>query len=171
MRKMTLSLLFLVLVAAAAVSETVMLYVGNGVENEEQFEASLPISMALEDGVMNEFFNNGHIIFNAGIKLEQDFPETPVKVERLPLRMAKAGGARYLLEVNINYAFERGEDEEIGVKNTFSADYIFSQVSSSRILQRGGITTASVSGIEDPEPEKYSYALGQMIAREALSIW
>lgn len=171
MRKIMISLLLFCLACTGAVSETVMLYIGNGVENEDQFEASLPLSMALEDGVMNEFFDRGHIIFNAGIKPEQDFPETPFKADRLPVRIAKAGGAAYLLEVSINYSFEKAEGEKIDVKKGFSADYTFSQVTSFRVLQTGGLETAAIRGIEDPEPEKYSYILGQMIAREALSIW
>lgn len=171
MRKIIISLLFSGLVCAGAVSETVMLYIGNGAETEEQFQVCLPVSLALEDGVMNEFFDSGHIVFNAGISMDREFPDTPFPADRLPLRAAKAGGAAYLLEVTINYTFQGGEDGEIGMDNSFSADYIFSQVSSSRVLRTGGVTTAAVTGIESPEPEKYSYVLGQMIAREALSIW
>lgn len=172
MRKICLAGIVLILIArGGAVCETVLLYVGNGPQTEKEFEISRPVSSALEDGVMNEFFDRGHIIFNAGIKMEDEFPEPPYQADRLPMRVAKAGGASYLLEVVIYYSFAEGEDKEIDLSPAFSAEYTFSQVSSSRIIYSGGMSTDAVDITEELDPEMYSYVLGQMIAREALSLW
>lgn len=173
MRKTIISFVLLILFGAIGSAETVLIYVGDTSASEEEFKLCLPLSSALEDGVMNEFFDNGHIVFNAGIKMRSDFPEPPFESERLPVRIAKAGGAAYLLEIKIQYILEEKEGGNFEVPRDLSADFIFSHVTSERVLQQGGLGTSVFhrNGGEAPDPEKDSYILGQMIAKEALSVW
>ncbi len=177
MRKMIVSFVLLLSLAAVVGAETVMVYVGNTAESEDIFNLCLPISSALEDGVMNEFFDEGHIIFNAGIRfkpetaMEQEFPRPPFDADRLPIRIAKAGGASYLLEIQIHYILHKGEEEAYELPEDFSADYVFSHITSSRVLQTGDMEYSAMNTGGDGKIEEYSYALGQAIAKEALSIW
>jgi len=167
MRKIIIVFLLVLGIIGSVSAETVLLYVHNTLETEEFFDLCLPVSMAVEDGVMNEFFDNGHIIFNAGIKMEHQFPEPPGAPDRLPLRIAKAGGASYLLEVEINY--QPLNDEE--PPESFFTDYVFSHVVSSRVLYSGEMNSSAVRGIEEENPEQFGYVLGKMIAQDALSVW
>ena len=168
MRKIALGFMILLVITGVSFGETVMLYVGSGPENRAEFDLCIPISAALEDGVMSEFFDSGHIIFNAGLKSAVRFPEPPGSHERLPLRIAKAGGASYLLEVELNYSVPDGED---GPKD-FYADFVFSHVNSSKVLQQGELSSqAAERNIETPDPEEKGYVLGTMIAQETLAVW
>jgi len=167
MRKFAVIIAFLLFAAAAAGAETVLLYIGDGAGNGPVFRQCMPISAAIEDGVMNEYFENGHIIFNAGVKAAAGYPEPPGSTEPLPVRIAKAGGASYLLEVEMIYNLREGELQP----SDFQAGYIFSNVHSSKVLQRGSFSSKSIGSEEAPGPEESGYRLGQMLARETLAIW
>ena len=119
---------------------------------------------AIEDGVMNEFFDNGHIIFNAGITspkpLEPPFPSEPVQV-----RIAKAGGASHLLDLALQYEEIPGESNKFRV-NTIT--YRFINVISGRLLADGVMPANSVP-TGKLTIEEIGFILGKMVAKIALS--
>jgi hypothetical protein len=168
MRKiMLLCLVLAPVVAWTGSAETVLLYIGNQVENEEVFKLCLPSAYSLEDGVMNEFFDSGHIIFNAGVKKEYSFTKPPFDSTRMPVRMAKRGGARYLLEVNVIYKINaKNETPKLS-----SAGYTLTNVYSEDILGRGNIEMEDVRIGPEENPEAGWYSMGQYIARHALEMW
>ena len=51
-------------------------------------------------GAMAEFFDLGHIVFNYGIPGDPP-EETPFTADRSPVRVAKSGGARQLMEIEL----------------------------------------------------------------------
>lgn len=85
-------------------AETVLLYTMSeaDVVDEEQY------SDFIESAVMNEFFNAGHIVFNAFVLGES--PERGLEHFKEPasMQMAKAGGAAFLLEVSLVYSDLKG---------------------------------------------------------------
>lgn len=158
--------IILLLGTVACFGETVLLYIGDGEMDEETFEIYLPLVRAVEDGVMNEFFNSGHIIFNNGISADAEFPEPPFDAERLPLRMAKSGGACYLLEVKLSCTGAEENDPDIT-----SAEYRFSHVLDGRVLRSDSVDEAIPAKTEFDEPEQRWYGFGKEIAQGSLAIW
>jgi hypothetical protein len=81
-------------------SETILLYTisETDVVDENQF------SDLIESAVMNEFFDAGHIMFNAFVSGE--VPEHGLEHYKEPasMQLAKAGGAAFLLEVSLAYS-------------------------------------------------------------------
>lgn len=150
----------------ACFGETVMLYIGDGDLDEETFESYLPLARAVEEGVMNEFFDSGHIIFNNGISADARFPEPPFDAERLPVRMAKSGGARYLLEVKLTYTGAETDNPDIT-----SAAYRFTNVLDGRLLMSETVDEAIPPLGEFDEPERRWYGFGREIAEGSLSTW
>ena len=85
-------------------AETVLLYTISDADvvDEEQF------GDLIESAVMNEFFDAGHIVFNASVI--GNAPEVGLDhyKESASIQMAKAGGASFLLEVNLIYSDMKG---------------------------------------------------------------
>lgn len=165
MRRLVVGIILL-LGAASCFGETVMLYIGDGKLDEETFEIYLPLARAVEDGVMNEFFSSGHIIFNNGISADAEYPEPPFDAERLPVRMAKSGGARYLLEVKLTYTGAETDNPDIA-----SAAYRLSNVIDGRLLRSDAVGEAIPPLADFDEPERRWYDFGKAIAGGSLSIW
>ncbi len=85
-------------------AETVLLYTmsESDIVDEEQY------CDFIESAVMNEFFDAGHIVFNAFVLGEA--PERGLDHYKEPasMQMAKAGGAAFLLEVSLVYSDQKG---------------------------------------------------------------
>jgi hypothetical protein len=89
-------------------------YLGNTVHDETQSWIN-----SLENGIMDTFFENGHIVFsgNSGKFQDSDFDAVN--------RIAKAGGASILVTAVINLSFENNNMETSGdysVYNLFTDD-------------------------------------------------
>ena len=82
-------------------ADTVMLYVTESAESDYFKNAGLDYVAAVEDGVMDVFFNAGHIIFNYGLSSEPP-AKTPFRADNVQARVAKSGGARFLIEVALS---------------------------------------------------------------------
>ena len=135
-----------------ASGETVLLHI----ENPEWME----LAAAVEDGIMEVFFDNGHIIFNTGLNHEMP-PDPPFKAERAALRIAKSGGAGFLLEVRLGDL--PGENQA-----PLELAYILSNVMEDGEILRGQIL------VEEVMPEKLIGArelctlMGRAVAIQAL---
>lgn len=143
-----------------------MLYIGDGDFEETESEEYLPLARAVEDGVMNIFFDSGHIIFNNGFSADAQYQDPPFDAERLPVRLAKGGGARYLLEVRLDYAGAGTKSPEIT-----SAEYRFSNVVAGNVLRTGRISGTDSGSTDFDEPEQRWRNIGREIAEGSLSIW
>jgi len=164
-KRSVLILVFLCLEATWARSETVMLYVRDMTTDEDSAEASISFFMALEDGVMDQFFESGHIIFDSGLQYvtveEERFPE------RTAVRMAKSGGARVLLEIDMTYPPGPRDHTVLPLAARFTVSDILSGDS----LHQGTISFSSIVESEKGNPksdEELCTIWGKTIAGEAL---
>ena len=87
-------------------AETLLLYIISDadVSDVEQY------SDFIESAVMNEFFDAGHIVFNAAVSGVQAEVGLDHYKEPASIQMAKAGGAAFLLEVSLIYSDINGHN-------------------------------------------------------------
>lgn len=106
MSKKIIIFLLIIFIPFVLSAETVLLYTMSDADvvDEKQY------GDFIESAVMNEFFNAGHIIFNAFV-LGQS-PEHGLEhfKEAASMQMAKAGGAAFLLEVSLVYSDMNGRN-------------------------------------------------------------
>ena len=152
-------LLLFIMTTALLQAETVLIFTRNS--RNPELEAVVLQQSALEDGVMDAFFDAGHIVFNAGVVDGNDKLDIPS--ERLSLRMAKQGGAYYLLEIDMAY---RDVDDKVQVS---SAAYRFYDVLSGAVLTEGTLSVADVDRRPDTPVETICTSMGASIASGALS--
>lgn len=119
--------------------------------------------MAIEDGIMEVFFDTGHIIFNSGIDSEEP-PDPPFKSERIAVRLAKAGGALYLLEVEL-FAADAADSMP-----SF-ATFIFTDLQLSEVISKGRIVTEELIPDSLTDPGEVCVLLGRDLAQNALQEW
>ena len=155
MKKVILVILFFLILSGTLWAETVLIYITKA-DGSPFSEVSLPLAYAFEGGVMDEFFEAGHIIFNAGIKnasLQKDFP----------VYMAKEEGASLLLEI----ALACQEKDTIEDSNLSSAAYRFLLVDELRTLAEG-ILYSDGTGEDGVGLEESSFLFGKRIALQSL---
>ena len=104
MRSVCLPLLLFALLPGLAVTETVMVYVRDAEGANFITEERLESASGVETGLMNAFFEEGHIVFNAGISLDEGAVS-----DELMVRFARSGGARYLLFADLGEADEESQ--------------------------------------------------------------
>lgn len=150
-------LLINILMPVAA--ETVMIYSDKSLGFGDEQNAIRYI----EDGIMEVFFDAGHIIFNgtyqmiAGSEEEEDlFNDSPV------YRIAKSGGASYVL--NIQLRFTEDEEDLLPV----SASYTFIDLSTEQNLASGLVPLEKGSDWKEKEPHELVQSLGRRLGIEAL---
>ena len=144
-------------------AETVLLHLGNAHGSAYLTEDSIDFAAAVEDGVMEVFFDQGHIIFNAGLDIGRPV-DPPFSAERYAVRIAKSGGASYLLEVGLTQP-----DEENALPHT--AVFIFTDLVSERVLTRGELNVAAISREDSTSTRDVCIFLGRKIADSALANW
>ena len=140
-------------------AETVLIFTRNSLNPERQ--AVVELQSAVEDGVMETFFDAGHIVFNAGIVTDNDSLDVPS--ERLSLRLAKSGGALYLLEIDLEYL---EVEESVAVRG---AEYRFYNVLSGAELTSGSLSPDEISTESDTPHATVCSSMGAAIAGGAIS--
>ena len=149
--------------AMVVCAETVMINVSNGPDSNFITAERLPDVTALEDGAMELFFDNGHIVFNAGVSVD---PKEGLRVdsrERV-FQLAKMGGASYLLDVQIGA--ETGERSLPKV-----VLYTFYQVIDKQIISRGSIPLADVLKAERAGSQDVCRDLGREVSEIVIGSW
>ncbi|MCF6334756.1 MAG: hypothetical protein L3J12_03335 [Spirochaetales bacterium] len=158
MFKRIMVLLILISTPFLLFSETVLLYTitKSGDTDIEQF------GDLMESGVMNEFFDAGHIIFNAAVS--GDIPEVGLShyKEAAAMQLAKAGGAAFLLEVKFVYTEVKGRDL------LSTANYQLINVTTGDLVEDGSVSIDN-RWIEKDEFENGVTAMGRSMASYALS--
>ncbi|MFW5844193.1 MAG: hypothetical protein ACOCW6_09720 [Spirochaetota bacterium] len=163
-RRFLLFALGLMLIASSVPAETVLVAVYQSGTGELKDQSRFFLS-AVEDGVMDVMFDEGHIVFNLGsfsvvgpsaVQARYDIRET-----------ARDGGAAYAVEVTMDV-----NELEDGTIEPVSLDYRFVNVDTDRILDQGRIEelTRDVDGRTRSWGD-VCFLTGQEIARSALSSW
>lgn len=138
-------------------AETILLYTITeaSVEDLEQF------GDFIESGVMNEFFDAGHIVFNAAVSGLT--PEVGLDHYKEPasMQMAKAGGAAFLLEVKLVYSEVQGRELPS------YAGFQFIEVATGDLIKEGSVTIDK-KWIDEGDFENGITAMGRSMASYAL---
>ncbi|WP_321992327.1 hypothetical protein [Marispirochaeta aestuarii] len=155
--------LVLVFFGAAVYSDAVLIFTTNSLDPERLSVKEL--QSAVEDGAMAALFDAGHIVFNAGVVAGN--PRLKGPSDRLSMRMAKSGGALFLLEIDLLYEEPETDEEQL---NAPSAQYRLYDVMQDTLLTQGSLSPGDVRSREDAGPEELSTALGSAIADHAVSM-
>jgi len=140
-------------------AETVMLYSdkSSGIGDEQ---SSIRY---IEDGIMEVFFDAGHIIFNGNYEMSPLTEETDTLFADLPgSRIAKAGGASYVLTVRL--LFTDDEKDLLPV----SAEYVFIDLETDKNLTSGLMLLEKPDDWKEREPHELVQSLGKRLGMEAL---
>jgi len=139
-------------------AETVLLYtmVNADVDDEQQY------GDLIESAVMNEFFDAGHIVFNADISGAVPDRGMDYYKESDSLQMAKAGGAAFILEVSLTY------NEVKGKSLPDFAEYRFINVLSGNMMDEGSVSIDKKL-VEKYDLEKGLAAMGSEVADSVLN--
>ena len=116
----------------------------------------------LEDGVMNTFFEAGHIVFNAFPEMAEGKEEPEDFAERFSVRVAKSGGANLLLEIGMKF---NDDEEELIPK---SASYRFYELENGDVVAEGRVALSEVGDREKLDDEEMVKRLGEAVAVGAL---
>jgi len=155
-----LPLFFLfVLSVFPAAADTVMVYT----EDSGGVGAVKESRGYLEDGIMESFFEAGHIVFNAFPETAEDLEEPEGFSERVSVRLAKSGGANLLLEIGMS--FSEDEEELLPV----SARYRFYELGSGSLLAEGKVVLEEMGDREELGKEEILRRLGEAVAAGALA--
>lgn len=146
-------------------AETVMLFArvepsagGNSV-NAERF-------VAVEDGVEDQFYTAGHIIFDPGAPRSGDRASVS-HTDSWAEQVARAGGANFLLIVNLAFP-EAQKADDLPSK----ASYEFLDLKSGSTLAVGSVAPhASVEELKTKKPYDLCFAFGRKIAEDAMNKW
>ena len=164
-----------ILIVAAGVSmmpaETILLFVDT-LEAAGFTGESLPLAAAVEDAIMESFFDEGHIIFNAGLReaevetgkdISSDGPEG--LRDRFPVFLAKSGGAGYLLEVYLSYV---KADERIV---SADADYSFFSVTDGTLIAKGRVEGTRIEQRNHMAADDLCLLVGRNLAADVKFRW
>ena len=158
MIKKTLLLLLFCFIPFLLSAETVLLYTISeaDVVDEDQY------SDFIESAVMNEFFDAGHIVFNASVLGEAPRKGLDHYKEPASMQMAKAGGAAFLLEVSLVYSDLKG-------KNLPGyAEFRFIEVLTGSLIKEGSVNIDK-KWIDEGDLEDGLAAMGASMASYALT--
>jgi len=156
-KKMVLLLLFCSIPFLLS-AETVLLYTISeaGVVDEDQY------SDFIESAVMNEFFDAGHIVFNAYVLGEVPDKGLDHYKEPASMQMAKAGGAAFLLEVSLVYSDLKGRNLP------GHAEFRFIEVLTGSMIKEGSVNIDK-KWIDEGDLEDGLTAMGASMASYALT--
>lgn len=166
MKRVILMLVFSLL-PGMLFAETVMLFTRMH-PAESQRGANYERFVAVEDGVEDQFFSAGHIIFDAGLPraIEHQRAQT-VRTDTWARQTAKAGGANFLLIVNLEFP---NPQKALPLPRT--ASYRFISLKDGMTLAHGSVdTSAIVTDLKSKKPYDLCFALGKRIAENALGSW
>lgn len=160
----TLSLLLLV--AAFGFAETVMVSVHDesGFTDEDYLAASRYQLTAVEDGIMEAFFDAGHIVFNLGDY--EHFDGADIQRRYTVRTAAREGGASYVVQLAL--LFERDGDSSV---QPTRVEYELWDVGSGERIAGGTRSAPFEFGSRASERGSRSAELGRRVAMELLSAW
>ncbi|MFP4617900.1 MAG: hypothetical protein ACLFMZ_03560 [Spirochaetaceae bacterium] len=160
-QKKTMTFIFSLLFISSllpAGAETVMIYT-----DKEKGEGDVEMSRGyLEDGVMETFFDAGHIVFNAYPEMAEDATQPDGFSEKFSVRAAKAGGASLLLEIFIK--FDANEENKL----PYSASYSLYELKTGELLAHGEEDLPDKDDEKELGKEERLHRLGSAVASRVL---
>ncbi len=160
MRKPALCIILLSVFGLSISAETVMLFSEkpDGIGNTHSSVGYV------EDGIMDVFFSAGHIIFNGGYQQleEKDNESQKTFADTISFRMAKSGGADYILQVQL--LFTDDEENALPVK----ALYQFYRLESEEILADGEVLLTEAGDQDELEDQELIRRMGAQLGTQAL---
>lgn len=151
--------LLLINVLMPVAAETVMIYSERSLGLGDEQSAIRYI----EDGIMEVFFDAGHIIFNGTYEMIAEVEEEKNLFNDSPVnRIAKSGGAAYVL--NIQLRFSEDENDLLPV----SASYKFIDLETERNLASGLVSLEKGKDWKEKEPHELVQSLGRRLGIEVL---
>ena len=153
-KRMLFVLLMYIITAASGWTENVFVYIEKGlidIEDEVHNKFSPELLNVIEDGVMESFFEQGHIVFAANSS-KTTYPD-----ERVLNQAAKRGGAELLLKAVINYS----------VKNNtvaITGNYVFYNLYSDSILTEGNYELPEDFDMAGIKVEELFFSIGKSFA-------
>ena len=142
-------------------SDTVMVHLRVTDDSDFYYQAGIDYARAIEDGVMDVFFDAGHIVFNFGIP-PTVLLEPPFASERPAVRAAKAGGASHLIELELARPVV---DRLVPIR----VAYIYSDIIEKRILSEGTVRYEEIDDQDLHDLLELCKIFGQYVARTALN--
>ena len=161
MRLRTLLLFSLVMSAISLTSaETVMVYIRATEDSDFYYQSGIEYARAIEGGIMDVFFDAGHIVFNFGIPPTVSI-DPPFASERPAVRAAKAGGASHLFEVELARPVV---DRLVPIRIA----YVYSDIIAKRVLAEGTIQYQEIEDSDLHDLLELCKSFGQNVALSAL---
>jgi len=153
---------FLICMNGLLTAETVMIYTADQWSGPEERVGEDYVVFSLEDGLLETFFDAGHIVFNdyAPPMERQDGTDR----NRPALRLARSGGADYLVEIAVSYLPE-GEGK---ASLPESLDFRLSRVTDSRELASGNIGPSGDAAASGDDPREICRDLGRILGNRLL---
>jgi len=154
--------IFLICLASPLAAETVMIYTADQWSGPEERVGEDYVVFSLEDGLLETLFDAGHIVFNdyAPPLEEQDGTDR----NRPALRLARSGGADYLVEIAVAYLPE-GEGK---ASLPDSLDFRLSRVTDSRELATGSLAASGEADLSGDDPREICRDLGRILGNRLL---
>lgn len=153
-------------VTAFGFTETVMVSVhdASGFTDDDYLAASRYHLTAVEDGIMEAFFDAGHIVFNLGDYEHFDGADIQRRYE--VRTAARDGGASYAVQLAL--VFERAGDSSV---RPTRVEYELWEVGSGERIAAGTRSAPFEVPAAGSERGSRSAALGRRVAAELLSVW
>jgi hypothetical protein len=148
------------LVPVFATAETVMLYTHEAEDSEFFARVGIDYAAAIEDGVLDIFFEDGYIIFTYGLPTID--PESmPSVSEPVAVRVAKSGGASLLLELEISKPVPDRLFPE-------TVRFVFRNIILEEEIAAGEVAVTDVMRRDLTDPRALCVAMGRAVAKSAL---
>lgn len=162
MKKSLIFFILILLTAGFCFGETVMVYID---WNNTSVEAPGNIEQVMsdiEEGIMDSFFEKGHIVTSAGAQELES--ELPFPIENTPVTIARKGGAGLLLAIR----FECNTKNETGEVLPYIANYILTDIRSESIIYKGSFNPYKIKDFNKINQHEFFFKVGQEIANEAI---
>ncbi|MCF7927570.1 MAG: hypothetical protein K9L68_00645 [Spirochaetales bacterium] len=169
MQRNIIFLLVLLFLASSLAAETVMVSLHTG---EQPSRTPTSYLIALEEGIMEVFFQEGHIVFNS-VPDSGSMPKGEVEGELYSV--AGGGGAGFLitaeLQVKTPSPEEREKSDEENRPLPVSARFQLARVLPRRLIETGIIEFDRQEKSEQLTPRDMCFQLGNEIAYRAIQKW
>ena len=149
----------LIFSALAVPADTVMVSLHDSQESRFIEIAGKDLAAAVEDGVLEVFFDYGHIVFTFG--LPENTEEPPFRSESIVVRVAKSGGASLLLELELS-------DPAGDLLVPSRIGYRYSDIVKRTVISKGEVLINDVDDGEITDTRELCIAFGRAVARRAL---
>lgn len=165
LKKIILGFIFLAFVLNAGWCENVMVAVEFRCAEKKVQTDSDKILALLETGLMDPFFEEGHIVFNRGIPLEiEEF--VPFPIDKSPAKEARDAGADFLLRAFIDYTV----DEKGGAHFTQIQFSFLDLYNDNGLLEKGTMETRVISDYQNITTDELVFKIGKRIALQVMSL-